>query len=144
MSMAEPVTATEVVVEKVTRRKLLEDLKAVVADAEELLKASANQTGERITAARTKAEESLKAAKARLAEQEGAVMAKTRAAAKATEDYLRANPWKAVGIAAGAGFVLCLLATHLGQPVIEAGERMIIKGGRAIQVAEKEVQKLFK
>src|SRR5512135_654583 len=119
MSMAEPVTATEVVVEKVTRRKLLEDLKAVVADAEELLKASANQTGERITAARTKAEESLKAAKARLAEQEGAVMAKTRAAAKATEDYLRANPWKAVGIAAGAGFVLCLLATRFGQPVIE-------------------------
>jgi ElaB/YqjD/DUF883 family membrane-anchored ribosome-binding protein len=142
--MAEPVTATEVVAEKVTRRKLVEDLKAVVADAEELLKATAGQTGERIAAARAKAEESLKAAKARLAEQEGAVMAKTRAAAKATEDYLRANPWKAVGIAAGAGFVLCLLAPRLGQPVIEAGERMIIRGGRAIQVAEKEVQKLFK
>jgi len=144
MGMRELVTATEAEVEKGIRGKLVEDLKAVVADAEELLKATANQTGERITAARAKAEESLKAAKARLAEQEGAVMAKTRAAAKATEDYVRANPWKAVGIAAGAGFVLCLLATRLGQSVIEAGERMIIKGGRAIQVAEKEVQKLFK
>ncbi len=144
MAMTGQATATEAEVEKGIRGKLVEDLKAVVADAEELLKATANQTGERITAARAKAEESLKAAKARLAEQEGAVMAKTRAAAKATEDYVRANPWKAVGIAAGAGFVLCLLATRLGQSVIEAGERMIIKGGRAIQVAEKEVQKLFK
>jgi hypothetical protein len=72
------------------------------------------------------------------------VTAKTRAAAKATEDYVRINPWKAVGIAAGAGFALCLLATLLGQSVIEAGERMIIKGGRAIQVAESEAQKLFK
>ena len=144
MAMTGQATATEAEVEKGIRGKLVEDLKSVVADAEELLKASANQTGERITAARAKAEESLKAAKARLAEQEGAVMAKTRAAAKATEDYVRANPWKAVGIAVGAGFVLCLLATRFGQSVIEAGERMIIKGGRAIQVAEKEVQKLFK
>jgi hypothetical protein len=49
-----------------------------------------------------------------------------------------------VGIAAGAGFVLCLLATRLGQSVIEAGERVIIKGGRAIEGAEKKVQKFFK
>ena len=141
MATKEQATAAEAEVEKVTRGKLVEDLKAVVADAEELLKASASHTGERIAAARAKAEESLKAAKARLDEQEGAVMAKTRAAA---EDYVRANPWKAVGIAAGAAFVLCLLATRLGQSVIEAGERMIIKGGRAIQDAEKEVQELLK
>jgi len=34
--MAEPVTATEVGVEKTTTGKLTEDLKAVVADAEEV------------------------------------------------------------------------------------------------------------
>jgi ElaB/YqjD/DUF883 family membrane-anchored ribosome-binding protein len=137
-------TATEAEVAKVTRRKLVADLKAVVADAEELLMASASQTGERITAARAKAEESLKAAKARLAEQEGAAMAKTRAAVRCADDYVRTNPWKAVGIAAGVGFVLCLLATRFGQSVIEAGERMIIKGGRAIQGAEKKAQEFFK
>jgi ElaB/YqjD/DUF883 family membrane-anchored ribosome-binding protein len=136
--------ATEAEVEKGIGGKLLEDLKAVVADAEELVKVTASHTEERIAAARAKAEESLKAAKARLAEQEGAVMAKTRAAAKATEDYVRANPWKAVGIAAGAGFVLCLLATRFGQSVIEAGETVIIQGGRAIRDVGKEVQKLFK
>lgn len=42
------------------------------------------------------------------------------------------------------GFVLYLLAARLGQAVIEAGERIIIKGDRAIKVAEKEVLKLFK
>ena len=60
----------------------MEDLRAVVADAEELLKATADQAGERIAAARGKAEESLKAAKARLNEQDAAVRAKTKAAAK--------------------------------------------------------------
>ena len=142
MAMIGQATATEAEVEKGIRGKLAEDLKAVLADAEELLRATASQTGERIAAARAKAEESLKAAKARLAEQESAVMAKTKAVAKAADDLVRANPWKALGIVAAAGFVLGLLAARFG--LFEAGERMIIKGGRAIQGAEKEVQKLFK
>ena len=74
MAMTGQATATEAKVEKGIRGKLVEDLKAVVAGAEELLKATASQTGERIAAARAKAEESLKAAKARLAEQESARM----------------------------------------------------------------------
>jgi len=142
MAMSGQAAATEAKVQKGIRGKLAEDLKAVVADVEELLKATASQTGERIAAARAKAEESLKAAKARLAEQESAVMAQTKAVAKAADDLVRANPWKALGIVAAAGFVLGLLAARLG--LLEAGERMIIKGGRAIQGAEKEVQKLFK
>jgi ElaB/YqjD/DUF883 family membrane-anchored ribosome-binding protein len=110
MGMTKRVVAAEAPAEQVTTGKLMEDLRAVVADAEELLKATADQTGERIAAARGKAEESLKVARARLAEQEGAVMAKTKAATKATEDYVRANPWQAVGIAALAGLVLGILA----------------------------------
>jgi len=110
MSMTEWVTAREAEVEQVIKGKLMEDLRAVVAGAEELLKATADQTGERIAAARGKAEESLKAAKVRLNEQDAAVRAKTKAVAKCTEDYVRDNPWKALGIAAAAGFVLCILA----------------------------------
>jgi len=102
------VTAKEA--EQVTKGKLMEDLRAVVADAEELLKATADQAGERIAAARGKAEESLKAAKARLDEQETALMVKTKAVAKATEDYVKDNPWTSVGIAAAAGLVLGILA----------------------------------
>jgi ElaB/YqjD/DUF883 family membrane-anchored ribosome-binding protein len=112
MAMTGQETATKAEVEKGIGGKLVEDLKAVVADAEELLKATASQTGERIAAARAKAEESLKAAKVRLAEEEVAVMATTKAAAKATEDYVRANPWKAVGITAVVGFVLGILVAR--------------------------------
>ena len=110
MSMTERVTVTEAEAEQITKGKLMEDLRAVVADAEELLKATADQTGERIAAARGKAEESLKAARARLDEQEAALMLKTKAVAKATEDYVKDNPWKSVGIAAAAGLVLGILA----------------------------------
>jgi len=109
MSMIERVTATEAEAEQITKGKLMQDLRAVVAGAEELLKATADQTGERIAAARGKTEESVKAAKVRLDEQDAAVRAKTKVA---NEDYVRDNPWKAMGIAAAAGFVLCILATR--------------------------------
>ena len=98
--------------EQVTTGKLMEDLRAVVADAEELLKATASQTGERIAAARAKAEESLKAVKARLAEERATVMARTKAAAKAADDHVRGNPWTAVGIAVAFGLVLGILAAR--------------------------------
>jgi ElaB/YqjD/DUF883 family membrane-anchored ribosome-binding protein len=39
-------------------------------------------------------------------------MAKTRAAAEATEEYVRDNPWKALAIAAAAGLVLGILAAR--------------------------------
>jgi ElaB/YqjD/DUF883 family membrane-anchored ribosome-binding protein len=110
MGMTERVTATEAEAEQIAKGKLMEDLRAVVTVAEELLKATADQTGERVAAARGKAEKSVKAAKGRLGEQEAAVMAKTKAAPTSTEDYVRDNPWKAMGIAAAAGFVLCILA----------------------------------
>jgi ElaB/YqjD/DUF883 family membrane-anchored ribosome-binding protein len=112
MNKRKPVMATEAQLEQVTTDKLMEDLSAVVADAEELLRATADQTGERIAAARGKAEESLRAARARLDERQAAVMERTRAAAEATEEYVRANPWTALGIAAAAGLVLGLLTAR--------------------------------
>jgi ElaB/YqjD/DUF883 family membrane-anchored ribosome-binding protein len=142
MAMTGQAMATEAGVEKGIRGKLVEAIEAVVADAEDLLKATTGQTGERIAAARAKAEESLKAVKARLAEQESAMVAKTKAIAKAADDLVRANSWKVMGIVAAAGFVFGILAARIG--LLETGERMIIRGGRAIQGAEKEVEKLFK
>ena len=110
--MTEQATATEAEMGQVSKEKLMADLRAVIADAEELLKATANQAGERITAARAKAEESLKAAKARLLEEQAAMMAKTKAAAASADEYVRAHPWQAVGIAAVAGLVLGILASR--------------------------------
>lgn len=103
---------TEPATEPVNNDKLMSDLKVVVADAEELLKATASQTGERIVAARAKAEESLKVAKVRLADAQAAAIAHTRAAAKATDDYVHENPWKAVGVAGVAGLLLGALISR--------------------------------
>jgi ElaB/YqjD/DUF883 family membrane-anchored ribosome-binding protein len=63
----------------ISKEKLMEDLRIVVADAEELLKATANQTGERIAAARARVGESLQAAKTRLSNAQVAVMEKSMA-----------------------------------------------------------------
>jgi ElaB/YqjD/DUF883 family membrane-anchored ribosome-binding protein len=98
--------------QKVTTEKLKKELKAVVADVEELLKVTANQAGEKLGVARSKAEESLKSAKIWLAKEEAVLKAKADSAGKATDEYVRANPWKAVGIGALAGFILGLLATR--------------------------------
>jgi ElaB/YqjD/DUF883 family membrane-anchored ribosome-binding protein len=105
MGTTEPV-ATGADTDRAGRDKLVADLKVVVADAEELLKATASQTGERITAARAKAEESLKVAKVRLADAQASAVASTKAAAKATDDYVHENPWRAVGVAGVAGLLL--------------------------------------
>lgn len=112
MAKMEAAVPAQEEMEQITKDKLMDDLRIVVADAEELLRATANQTGERIAAARVKAEESLKVAKVRLAEAQAAMLARTKAAAKATDDYVRANPWRAVGISAAAGFVIGILVAR--------------------------------
>jgi ElaB/YqjD/DUF883 family membrane-anchored ribosome-binding protein len=96
----------------ISKEKLVADLKVVVADAEELLRATASQAGEKVSAARARIEASLAAAKVKLTEAERALLEKTKEAAKATDDYVHEHPWSAVGIAAGAGFVLGILISR--------------------------------
>jgi ElaB/YqjD/DUF883 family membrane-anchored ribosome-binding protein len=96
----------------VSKEKLMQDLQVVVSDAEELLKATASQAGEKVSAARERIQDSLTAAKARLAEAEEAMLEKTRQAARATDEYVHDNPWRAVGIAAGVGLVVGMLISR--------------------------------
>lgn len=96
---------------EVAKEKLIRDFKAVVTDAEDLLKATANQTGEKVAAVRSRIEENLAVAKQRLSDLEEGLVDKTKAAVRATDQMVQDNPWKAVGIAAAVGFLLGLL-TH--------------------------------
>ncbi len=50
--------------------------------------------------------QSLRDAKLRLADAEGALVDKTKAAARATDDFVHENPWRAVGVAAVVGLLL--------------------------------------
>ena len=97
---------------EVSRDKLVTDLKVVIADAEELLKATASVAGDKAAAARVKIQDSIDSAKQKLAYLGEAGVYKAKAAALATDDYVHENPWQAVGIAAAAGVVLGLLISR--------------------------------
>ena len=100
----------------VTTDKLMADLKMLAADMEQLLKVTASQTGERVALVRAKAEASLQAAKSRVADLQQVALEKTRVAGRATDAYVRANPWHAMVIGAVTGFVLGALLARGGAP----------------------------
>ncbi|HEY1266004.1 MAG TPA: DUF883 family protein [Candidatus Binatia bacterium] len=89
--------------------KLVSDLRALIGDAEELLKATANQAGEQVASLRKRIEESLKEGKETLADAEEIFFDTTKDAAEAASTYIQKNPWSAIGIAAGLGLILGLL-----------------------------------
>jgi len=97
---------------ELSKAKLAADLKVVVADAEELLRATASQAGEKVTAARERIQASLATARVKLAEVERVVVDRTKQAAKATDEYVHEHPWRSVGIAAAVGFVLGVLISR--------------------------------
>ena len=92
-----------------SKEKLVSDMKVVVSDAEEILRATAGVAGERMVDLRERIAERLRDAKLRLADAEAALVDKTKAAARATDDFVYDNPWQAVGIAAGIGLLLGII-----------------------------------
>jgi len=89
-----------------TKGKMVDDFKAIVSDADDLLQATAKVSGEGFNLARAKFAETLKTAKASLADAEQLVVDKAKQAATATDDYVKGNPWTSVGIAAGVGILV--------------------------------------
>ena len=94
---------------EVTKDKLIADVKLVIADSEELLRATAGQAGEKIAEIRARTQDRLAAAKIKLAEAEAVVVDKAKQAGRVADDYVHDNPWRSVGVAAGIGFIVGLL-----------------------------------
>lgn len=92
-----------------TKEQLIQDFKVVVADAEALIKATAGQGGETVAAMRAKAEASLATAKEKMSEAQAALLVRTRAAAKATDEYVHVHPWQAIGVGTAVGLLVGLL-----------------------------------
>ena len=97
---------------EITKDKLAADLKVVIADAEELLRATASQAGEKVAAARVKIQESLDVAKVKLARVGEAGVDKAKEAARVTDDFVHEHPWKAVGIGAAVGMIVGMLISR--------------------------------
>jgi ElaB/YqjD/DUF883 family membrane-anchored ribosome-binding protein len=94
---------------EVTKEKLIEDLRIVAQDVEELLRATAGDTADKVAAARMRAEDSLRAARSHIVDATEELARHGRAAAGAADDYVRDNPWQAIGVAAGVGMLVGFL-----------------------------------
>ncbi|MBI3285909.1 MAG: DUF883 domain-containing protein [Burkholderiales bacterium] len=89
--------------------KLVSDLNHVIRDAEDLLRNTEQQAGEGFKSAKLRFENTLKNAKAEVARIEDVVVTRTKDAARATDVYVKENPWQSAGIAAGIGLLIGLL-----------------------------------
>lgn len=94
-------------IEESTER-LLQDLKAVVADGEELLRAGATEWGERGAAAREKLQAALEIAR----DTQKKIQERATETAQATDRLIRQNPYQALGIAFGAGMLFGIILTR--------------------------------
>ncbi len=85
--------------------KLLHDLKAVVSDGEELLKAGVNDLTERGMAARERLAAALEVAK----ETRRKLQERARVGAQATDRLIREYPYQSIGLAFGVGMLMGLI-----------------------------------
>ncbi len=88
--------------------RLLQDLRAVVQDGEELLRAGAQDLSERGMAARERLAAALEVAK----ETRRKLEARAIAGAKATDRVIREHPYHSIGVAFGIGLLLGLIANR--------------------------------
>ena len=104
-------TSAGVGIPKAGQEKLASDFKGLVDDAEELLRSTANYSGEGFAAVRDKFTEKLADVKQKMSQAQTLASDGYRQAVTATEEYVQENPWRAVGIAAIAGLVAGLFVT---------------------------------
>ena len=83
--------------------KLTQDVKVLAADLQELLKATASQTGERIAATRARVESSLAHAR-------DTVTVQALQAGRTTDRYVHEHAWETAAFAALAGAIIGFLA----------------------------------
>lgn len=91
------------------REDLAANLRRVISDAEDLLTATAGETGGKLGDLRARATENLARARERLTDVDAAVRDGARRAANATDDYVHDNPWSSIGAAAAIGMLIGVL-----------------------------------
>jgi len=95
-----------------SREALVKDFSDVLVEAETLLKQAAQESGEKASDLRSQVETKLRSAKMRLQDMQDDAIDSAKAAARATDDYVRDNPWQAIGVAAAIGFLVGLVVSR--------------------------------
>ena len=90
--------------------KMANDIKTVITDGQDLLKAAANVSGAGFAVAREKFDEKLSSAKARLVDASRPAVDKARRTAAAANGYVHDNPWTVIGAVAAVGALIGFLA----------------------------------
>lgn len=67
------------------------------------------EAGDALESIADQIEEGIQKGKFSMREIQSAIMDKTKAAAQSTDEVVHDNPWAAVGVAAGLGFIIGLL-----------------------------------
>ena len=102
-----------------TKEQLLANLRRIIADAEELLAATAGgpdadtriaeerrRVRESISSATDTVRESLSSARERMAGADAVMRERARHAANLSDEYVRDHPWSTIGAAAAAGLLI--------------------------------------
>ena len=88
--------------------QLVGDFKALMADAEALIKATAGQEDGVIGSIRSKALETLSSAKENFSNAQGSLTDRAKVVAESADEFVHRNPWEAAGVAAGLGLLIGL------------------------------------
>jgi ElaB/YqjD/DUF883 family membrane-anchored ribosome-binding protein len=91
------------------RERLATDLRAVIHDAEELLKITAGDVGAEATELRERVRLRLLRAKDSLHSLQETAIERAKAAGHKADDYVHEHPWTSIGVAAGFGLLVGLL-----------------------------------
>jgi len=94
------------------KQKIIEDIKMLLNDSEELLRLSATLPGEGVDALRTRLRDHVDTARNALDDAQANAQSKYRAGIDCTEKYVRDKPWEGLGVAAGIGFFLGILISR--------------------------------
>jgi ElaB/YqjD/DUF883 family membrane-anchored ribosome-binding protein len=92
----------------VSREKLKDDLRVLIQDAEDLLRATAGDLSDKAKEARSRLGDTLEKARATCRRLEE----KTVAVAKATDKVIRDHPYESIGVAFGVGLLIGILVTR--------------------------------
>jgi len=96
----------------IARERVMTDLKTLARDAEELLKATAGDAGEKIKETRVRLAAALERAKSTCHELQEETAATARVAAKKADTVIRQHPYESIGVAFGVGLLIGVLVTR--------------------------------
>ena len=91
------------------KEKLAADFRAVMDDIDALMTATGKEATGEAKALRARIRDRLDGAKDKLLDAQHEAVQRAKDAAVATDDYVHANPWQAIGAAAAIGLALGVL-----------------------------------